>query len=58
MDPFNPDTRKYVFQQMKQNYMKYNIKTLCAISYHPTQLTHRRQNAWNADVLLTLAQLA
>eukprot|EP01047_Picozoa_sp_COSAG01_P009332 COSAG01_NODE_381_length_17848_cov_10.220338_20_plen_49_part_00 len=35
MDPFNPDTRKYVFQQMKQNYMKYNIKTLCAISYTP-----------------------
>jgi len=27
MDPFNPDTRAYVFQQLKDNYMKYGIKT-------------------------------
>ena len=27
MDPFNPDARKFVFDQMKKNYMKYGIKT-------------------------------
>ena len=39
MDPFNPEARSYVFQQMKQNYMKYGIKTFWLDEAEPERHT-------------------
>jgi hypothetical protein len=39
MDPFNPATRKYVFEQMKRNYMAYGIKTFWLDEAEPERHT-------------------
>ena len=39
MDPFNPATRKYVFNQLKQNYMRYGIKTFWLYEAEPERHT-------------------
>merc|ERR1712166_96557 len=39
MDPFNPATRKYVFNQLKQNYMRYGIKTFWLDEAEPERHT-------------------
>lgn len=39
MDPFNPEARKFVFEQMKENYMKYGIKTFWLDEAEPERHT-------------------
>jgi alpha-glucosidase (family GH31 glycosyl hydrolase) len=39
MDPFNPDARQFVFEQMKKNYMAYGIKTFWLDEAEPERHT-------------------
>lgn len=39
LDPYNPDTRKYVFEQLKKNYMAYGIKTFWLDEAEPERHT-------------------